>query len=129
MIFTARIRRMFVSPHFDQGERYPVPGLDGGGGGEPHPSSRWGGEGYPIQLSMGIPHPRSGQGVPHPSQDWMGYPHLGWVPPPARTGWGTPPPGQDWMGLPFPPYTEQHSHLLHGGWYASCVHAGGLSCF
>ena len=25
--------------------------------------------------------------------------------------------------------TEQHSeYLLHGGQYASCVHAGGLSC-
>ena len=27
------------------------------------------------------------------------------------------------------PWTEQHSeHLLRGGWCASCVHAGGLSC-
>ena len=24
---------------------------------------------------------------------------------------------------------QQKEYSLHGGWYASCVHAGGLSCF
>ena len=38
------------------------------------------------------------------------------------TGWGTPPPWLD--GVP-PHHSE---HLLRGGRYASCVHAGGLSC-
>ena len=33
------------------------------------------------------------------------------------TGWGTPPPNQ------------QNEHLLRRGQCASCVHAGGLSCF
>ena len=29
----------------------------------------------------------------------------------------------------YPPQTDQHSeHLLRGGRYASCVHAGGLAC-
>ena len=23
---------------------------------------------------------------------------------------------------------QHREYLLHGGWYASCVHAGGLSC-
>ena len=69
------------------------------------------------------------------------------LPPPGiRPGWkGVPPPpilGSDLDGgYPPPParsdprtggcypLLEQHSvYLLHGGWYASCVHAGGLSC-
>ena len=77
-----------------------------------------------------------------PSQDRTGVP-----PPPARTGQGYPPPGQDRTGVylgqdrtwvnplpgtgvpPPPPETKQHSeHLLRNGRYASCVHAGGLSC-
>ena len=33
-------------------------------------------------------------------------------------------------GYPPPPETDQHSeHLLRAGRYASCVHAGGLSCY
>ena len=24
---------------------------------------------------------------------------------------------------------QQNEYSLHGGWYASCVHAGGLSCY
>ena len=46
------------------------------------------------------------------------------------TGWGTPhpPPTPPWLdGVPSP---HQHSeHLLRGGRNASCVHAGGLSCY
>ena len=36
--------------------------------------------------------------------------------PPARSGWGGTQLGQ------------HKEYLLHGGRYASCVHAGGLSC-
>ena len=82
---------------------YPIPGLDGRGGtqGTPQPGLMVGGGGTPSQVWMvgGTP-----------SQVWMvgtqGTPH------------------HDWMG--YPPH--QHSkHLLRGGWYSSCVHAGGLS--
>ena len=37
-------------------------------------------------------------------------------------------PGRGW-GYPLPPQIgQQNEHLLHGGRYASCVHAEGLSC-
>ena len=63
-----------------------------------------GGKGYLWQAQLA----RSGQG---------GTPHSGMGYPPARSGWGTPRIGQ------------QKEYLLRGGRYASCVHAGGLSCF
>ena len=111
---------------------YPVPGL---------------GRGYPIPgLGRGEDHPRSGWGVPHPRSGWWGYPGYPpdqvWrgvprLPPLARSGWcrvpvvlppwldGVPPTMAGW-GTPL----HQHSeHLLHSGRYASCVHAGGLSCW
>ena len=53
---------------------------------------------------------------PPPSRTGWGPP-----PPPARTGWGNPPPCKE---------TDEHSeHLLYDGRYASCTHAGGLSCY
>ena len=56
--------------------------------------------GTPNARSRGVPHPRSGRGYPNSYSGWRQYPQL-----------------------------EQHSmYLLHGGQYASCVHAGGLSC-
>ena len=71
------------------------------------------------------------QGVP-PSGWWVVHlPSWQEVPPSFPIGGGTgqggtPIPGQD-RGVPQP---EQHSvYLLCGGRYASCVHAGGLSCF
>ena len=89
------------------------------------PSQVWVGGVIPSQIWLGgLPHPRSGWGgTPSqvwlggtlgtsPHHDWMGYPHhwMGYLPPSLN-------------GLP-----PQHSeHLLHGGWYASCVHVGGLS--
>ena len=64
------------------------------------------------------------------------------VPSPVGTRWGSP--CWNWTGVAPPPRlgldvskkkpcpgqeTEQQSeHLLQGGRYASCVHAGGLSC-
>ena len=85
-------------------------------------------QGYPILPNWGVPHPSWQGGYPHPRSAWGGVPwgppiRTGWVPPPVRTGWGYPPP-------PRCHQTEQQSgHLLSGGWYASCVHAGGLSLF
>ena len=71
----------------------------------------------------GVPHPRSGWGVPGvplSSQVWMV----------GGTQGNPPTPGLDGVPHPHPHWTEQHSeHLLLGGRYASCVHAGGLSGF
>ena len=73
--------------------------------GYPHPwmgvpyAANWGGGGGPIQLMGGYPHPANR------------------VVPPSRSVWGT------------HRETElQREHLLRGGRYSSCVHAGGLSC-
>ena len=116
----------------------PPPGLDG----VPSPPQTWDGDppghgmgyppgpemGYSLRHGTGYP-PDIGWGTPQtldgvPPQTWDG------VPPGPGTGY---PPGPG-MGYPprhgtgYPP-TDQHSeHLLHGGRYASCVHAGGLSC-
>ena len=40
-------------------------------------------------------------------------------------------PAQDRTGVPLPPpqTEQQNKYLLRGGRYASCLHAGGLSCF
>ena len=104
-------------------------------GGVPYPRSRQGGY-YPSQVWMvgGIPRVPPGQiwmvgGTPPARSWWWGYPlatsgwwGVPWVPLPprlARSGWGTPQPHK----------TEQHSeHLLPSERYASCVHAGRLSC-
>ena len=93
------------------------------------------GKGYPHpDLGRGTPS-RPGKGVP-PIQTWEGV--RGY--PPFRPGKGVPPsrPGKWYpplsrsgprMGEGYP-LLEQHSvYLLHGGQYASYVHAGGLSCW
>ena len=69
--------------------------------------------GFLLGPFWGVPQfcPGVTQGYP-PSQVRMGYPL-------AQTG--VPP--------ILPKTEEQSEHLLRGGWYASCVHAGGLSCF
>ena len=92
---------------------YPIPGPDmGGGAGVPHPAE-WGSPSFLTRRGYLIPH--LDWGVPHPVLDGDG---------------GTP---SFLMGVsPHPPgqKTEQHSeHLLRGGRYAFCVHAGGLFCF
>ena len=66
---------------------------------------------------------------------WWGVPCLGGVPWPG----GTLARGVPWLGgLPclggYPgqggtQLGQHREYLLHGGQYASCVHAGGLSCF
>ena len=85
--------------------------------------------------------PMSFLGVP---QSWArGYPRMGVLGYPngqVRVGGGTPgservegvpwgiPCGQVRMGVP-PGIGQQSEHLLCDRRYASCVHAGGLSCF
>ena len=94
-----------------------------------YPSQVWMGhpgqvqmEGYPRwgipPVGMGVPPPgqvRTGEGVPLANQVRMGVPKVGYP-----QGWGTPPP---------PAPLGQQEYSLRGGRYASCVHAGGLSCF
>ena len=108
-------------PHPGSGQEVPHPKSRGGG----IPSQVWTQGGTPSKIRMGVPPSvETGWGcTPHPGLDgdtpsvetgW-GYP-----PTPSKSGWGTPPPRQE---------TDQHrEHLLRGGRYASCVHAGGLSC-
>ena len=83
---------------------------------------RVGGQGYPYpimicnitQNSMGRP---LGEGGTLPGPAGRGGTLLGWVP-----CWGVPCWGGTQVG-------QQKEYSLHGGWYASCVHAGGLSSF
>ena len=111
----------------------PIPGLDWRGPiphlrGVPHPRSGWGGRYHQVSPTM------TGWGTPVQTRDW--------VPPQPDLGWGTPhhwmryptssldgvlpSPHHQWMEYPPP----QHSkHLLHSRQYASCIHAGGLSCY
>ena len=130
---------LFVSPHLGG---YPSQVW---GEGVPHPSSGWGDtQGTPRPGQDGVP-PGPGMGY-HPPEPGTGYPpDQGWGIP-LDLGWGTPqtwdrvppgpvPPGQGipsrpGMGYPHPPPPElgHNEHLLRGGRYASCVHAGGLSC-
>ena len=79
-------------------------------GGVPHPRSKWGGTPMGGTPTGGVP------GVPPRPADWGGTLMGGYPPPTQLTG----------GGYPLP---EQHSvYFLHRGRYASCVHAGGLSC-
>ena len=94
--------------------------------------------------SLGYPLVRSGWGVPKDgvplSRSGWGYPRMEYAPVP---GWGTPQPGEDGgtrgcstphPRMRYPPgwgtlrLGQQREYLLCRGRYASCVHAGGLSC-
>ena len=67
---------------------------------------------------------------------WQGTPPQAGYPQARMGGGGTqvgyprgrvpPRPGQDWGGTQL---GQQKEYSLHGGRYASCVHAGGLPCF
>ena len=88
------------------------PHLWGGGGGVPRPGPAGGG-GIAARSSRGVLMLGSTWGTPQPGQD-KGVSQLG----------GTP------SGAPSLPRTGQHmEYLICHGWYASSVHAGGLSCF
>ena len=90
---------------------YPIPGLVGG---YPLPPDlRWG---TPLDLGWGTP--KTWDGVPPQDLEW-GTPQTWDLVPPLDLGLGTPPR----PGTGYPP-----EHLIRGGRYASCVHAGGLSC-
>ena len=117
-IFTARIRRIW------EGNIFSLFTLARGG--VPHLRSEVGG--YPISgPGRGVPHLRFG-GYPISG----GVPHV-WGDTPSQGGpmsGGYPMSGGDPISGPTPHCTEQHSeHLLRGGRCASCVHAGGLSCY
>ena len=70
----------------------------------------------PVKVRMG--------GLPQP-----GGTHLG-CPQPGQDGGGTPARGALTQGNPPPPRTGRHmEYLISGSRYASCIHAGGMSCF
>ena len=105
---------------------YPPRGVPGSGtppGGYPGPGTPRGGTqtpgGYP---GPGTP-PGGYPGLGTPGGTWPGYPPRGGVPGPPRGGTQVqvPPRGGTRVG-------QQKEYSLHGGRYASCVHAGGLSC-
>ena len=85
----------------------PQPGQDRG-----YPARGYPAGGYPSRVPSW-----PGQDREIPCQ--RGYP--GRVPP-SRVPLG---PGRDWGGTQL---GQQKEYSLHGGRYASCVHAGGLSC-
>ena len=117
---------------------------------------QWGG--YPARSSWGgtlagggtqsgtPPQPGQDGGVPWPGGYLTGYPpggYPGWGGPWSGTPLGgypgrggtlvryPPRPGQDGGGTLLGGGTQvgqQKEYSLHGGRYASCVHAGGLSC-
>ena len=145
---------LFVCPHRGEGgSRYPPGGVPGSGtppGGYPGQEPPWGGtrvryppggvvpgSGTPLGgvpgsgPPSGVPGPpRGGTRVRYPPGGYPGQvPPLGGYlvggtrvryPPGGVPGSGTPPGGTR-VG-------QQKEYSLHGGRYASCVHAGGLSC-
>ena len=97
-----------------------------------HPVPMGGGCGMLIQPDRRVPHSSSLMwGYPHPAQWWrlVSHPAQWQGGYPGQASMGYPPPHWNWMGVPPSPKTEQQSeYLLRDGQYASCVHAGGLSC-
>ena len=102
-------------------------------GGFPARSSRGGKGRDPARSSRGgnLPGPARGGTLPGPAG------RGGTLPGPARgyPAGGYPAGGEG--GYPAGGYParggtqvgQQKEYSIHGGWYASCVHAGGLSCF
>ena len=87
--------------------------------------------GYPHQVDGEISH-SSQQGYPDlADRGYPGVPLLGLDGGTTRWYWmEVRPIGTGW-GYPVPPSGVRAviEHLLCGGWYVSCVHAGGFSCF
>ena len=136
----------------------PHPGQDGGGvpqgtydpvqGTDPPSRSGWGGGGYPK-----VPMTLSKVPTPCPGQDGGVPPIQGTYPLLSRSGWGgggvpqgtyppskvpTPPskvptPHPRYLSLlskvPTPRIGQHMEYFICCGRYASCIHAGRLSCF
>ena len=98
-----------VSVHLSV-HRGGTPTRSGRGGGGPQPGSDGG---YPGQVRTG--------GTPARSR-WGEVP---WPGPDVDTQGGVPPSRDE---VPPLQLGQQKEYLLRGGRYASCVHAGGLSC-
>ena len=103
-----------------------LPGQDGGY--PAGPPGRVPPAGYPRATTRGYPV----RGVPRYGTPQQGTPRArmgGTLPRGTQVGWtpGRVPPGQVRMGATK--LGQQKEYSLHGGQYASCVHAGGLSCF
>ena len=124
--YVVREEVMFsLCSHLGGGGGYPIQLTRGGGG---YPISGPGREaGFPILgPGGGVPHPRSRQGgIPSQVQAGEGVPH-----PKSRWGRGTPAGVPPWQGTPPPAEVPPPPprYFLRRGRYASCVHAGGLSC-
>ena len=140
-VHTRRVGGRYPSARFFPRSLVPDGGTPFWDGGNPSPSLRIPQSqigihrGTTQQSQFGVPNTRRGQNRGTPSQDSTG------VLPPGQDRTGNPTrPGQD--GVPLPPprpglgysspdrdwSTQQSKYLLHGQRYASCVHAGGLSC-
>ena len=105
----------------------PRPGQNGWKGYPkvPTPPPQSGQDGVRGYLKVPTPRARSGQRDGERGYCKVPTPQPRYLPPPlARSGRGEGVP-QGTYPLPRPP---GQGLLLHGGRYASCVHAGGLSC-
>ena len=81
-----------------------------------------GGGGTPVPCSFtGLWSQVLSRGYPSPSQGVLGLMY-----PPPPTGTREPSLGWDWV--PALETVQKSEYLRHGGRYASCGHAGGLSC-
>ena len=100
-----------------------------GGTRTPPPGGTWSGTpppgGYPDTPPGGYPvryHPPRGGTRTPPGGTRSGTPLGGYPDPPGGVPSQVPPPGGGTQ------VGQQKEYSLHGGRYASCVHAGGLSC-
>ena len=111
---------------------------EGGGVGQVQPGGRggsgpaWGGGVGQVQLGgRGGSGPAGGKGWVRSS--WGGG-GVGQVQPGGRGGSGPARGEEGWVrssrgGGGSAKIAQHRKYLLHGGRYASCIHAGGLSCF
>ena len=131
-IITDRIRRLGEGNVFSLFTPGGTPTRSRRGRWVPQPGPDWGGVPWPGPdggvPQVRYPPDRSGWGgVPRPGPD-RGYPKVG-TPLPGQDGGGYPNIGTPQGRYPPPPEIGPHmEYLIRCGQYASCVHAGGLSC-
>ena len=105
--------------------RVPCQVQPGGWGTLPGPARGLPWQGVP---DLGTPPTRVPPGQVSWEGTWPGYPLPGYPPtrvaPPSQGS----PPARGVPGGGVPRSGQHREYLLHGGRYASCVHAGGLSC-